>query len=359
MTTKASLRNVPRGPSAAAEPLAGSLDGYCTLIAVNDFSEIEQRRIALTIAVRDTDTIPKVPNAGEVTVHDGVPVQIMHNGILVGEGCYYGAWMTEVIRQLRGHHEPQEELAFHTILKRLAGDTQTPTVVELGSFWAYYSLWAKHDIPAARLTLVEPDAGNLAVGRRNLELNGMEAASMINAAVGDEHGTTVTLIWDSDEQAHAIRQVTVDGLMEDQRMEKIDLLLCDVQGAEVAMLQGAIRALREKRVRFIVISTHHHRITRDPLTHQRCMKILREAGAHFIAEHSASESCSGDGLIAVSMDGRDGDLKADVSIVRSRDTLFGELEWELAETQWLRNLRPKVALHAAKTKASNLRARIK
>lgn len=359
MPTKPPPRDVPRGPSSPADPLEASLGGCCTLIAVNDFSEIEQRRIALTTAVRDTDAIPKVPNAGEVTVHDGVAVQIMHNGILVEEGCYYGAWMTEVIRQLRGHHEPQEELAFHTILERLAADTPIPTVVELGSFWAYYSLWAKHDIPAARLTLVEPDARNLAVGRRNLELNGMQATSMIHAAVGGEHGATVTLTWDSDEQAHTIRQLTVDGLMGDQEMEKIDLLLCDVQGAEVAMLHGAVRALREKRLRFMVISTHHHHITRDPLTHQRCMKILREAGAHFIAEHSVSESCSGDGLIAVSMDERDADLKADVSIARSRDTLFGELEWELAETQWLRNLQPRVALHAAKAKASNLRARIK
>ncbi len=333
-------------------------DGYCTLIAVSNFSEIELRRIALTTAVRDTDRIPKVPNAGELAVHDGMPVQIMHNGILVHEGCYYGAWMTEVIRRLEGHHEPQEELAFFTILNRLAQDTPEPTVVELGSFWAYYSLWAKHDIPAARLTLVEPDLDNLAVGRSNLELNNMVAASMIHAAVGSKHNSTVTLTWDSDQRVHATRQVTVDGLMGDLDIEKIDLLLCDVQGAEVAMLHGASRALREGRVRFLVLSTHHHHISRDPLTHQRCMSILREAGAHFIAEHSVSESCSGDGLIAASMDRRDADLSADVTVVRARDTLFGELEWDLAKTQGLRRLHPKMVLEALRAMAGGLRARL-
>ena len=30
-----------------------------------------RRRIALTVAVRDTDRIPKVPNAGEVIVRNG------------------------------------------------------------------------------------------------------------------------------------------------------------------------------------------------------------------------------------------------------------------------------------------------
>lgn len=324
---------------------------------MRDFSVIEQRRIALTTAVRDTDTIVKVPNAGEVIDHDGVTVQVMHNGILMEEGCYYGAWMTEVIRQLQGHHEPQEELAFHTIIERLSRDTPAPTMVELGSYWAYYSTWAKHEIPGAQLTLVEPDPRNLEVGRRNLALNGMEAAAMLHAAVGSEHGGTLILPWDSDGRAHATPQVSVDGLMSDLDLQRIDLLLCDVQGAEIAMLDGAVSALKERRIRFLVVSTHHHEITGDPLTHQRCAKILHDAGAHFIAEHSVSESCSGDGLIAVSMDERDADLKADVTIVRSRDTLFGELEWELARTQWVRNLRPRALLGAIKARAGDLRAR--
>src|ERR1700676_3155026 len=264
--------------------------------------------------------------------------------------------MTEVIRQLQGCHEPQEEIAFHVILERLALDTTNPTMLELGSFWAYYSLWAKHEIPAIRLILVEPDQGNLAVGRRNLALNDMEAALIIQAAVGDKQGT-VRLIWESDGHRHATPQVTVDGLIHDLDLEKIDLLLCDTQGAEVAMLHGASRALSERRVRFLVVSTHHHRISGDPLSHQRCLDILREAGAHFIAEHSVAESCSGDGLIAASMDARDADLTADVTIVRARDTLFGELEWDLAEVYPLRYLHPKVLLRASKAMVSRVRPR--
>ena len=107
------------------------------------FSADELRRIAITTAVRDTDAIPKVADAGEVKVHDGQRVQVMHNGVLVEEDCYNGAWTTEIIRRLRGHHEPQEEFAFHTVVERLRSDTQGATMVELGSFWAYYSLWLK------------------------------------------------------------------------------------------------------------------------------------------------------------------------------------------------------------------------
>lgn len=299
------------------------------MTALETITEAQRCRIALTLAARDTDALPKVPNAGEVIVRDGEPLQVMHNGVVVSEGRYQGAWMTELIRQLRGHHEPQEEFAFHTVLERLARSAQAPTMVELGSFWAYYSIWAKHRIPSARLILVEPDPSNLAVGRHNLELNGMDG-TFVQAAIGSEHGTEMTLTWESDDQPHQTRQVSVDGLMRDLAIERIDLLLADVQGAETAALRGAAGALSEGRIRFLVVSTHHYTISGDPLTHQRCLRILRDAGAHLVAEHSVSESCSGDGLIVASMFPEDRDLRAEVTIVRARNSLFGELEWDLA-----------------------------
>jgi FkbM family methyltransferase len=275
----------------------------------------------------------------------------MHNGVVVREGCYAGAWMTEIIRQLHGHHEPQEELAFHTVLERLAADTPSPTMVELGSYWAYYSLWARKRIPSIRLVLVEPDRGNLEVGAHNLELNEMTGnTSIVHAAVGEDHGATVTLTWESDGRRHRTPQVSLGGLIDDLGLEQVDLLLCDVQGAETAALRGGAAVLADRRVRFLVVSTHHHHISGDPLTHQRCLEMLVEAGAHIIAEHSVSESCSGDGLIAASMDRRDRDLHADVSVVRPRDTTFGELEWDLAAAysrQWVSRLRTRAARAAS------------
>jgi hypothetical protein len=138
------------------------------------FEYHEQRRIGLTVACRDTDAIPKVSNAGEIVTVGGRRVQVMHNGVLVEADGYYGPWMTEIIRRLRGHHEPQEEAAMHAIVPRLP---PAPIVVELGSFWAYYALWACRERPDACVVLVEPDPHNLDVGRRNADLNRMRAAT--------------------------------------------------------------------------------------------------------------------------------------------------------------------------------------
>lgn len=291
----------------------------------------EQRRVDLGAGIRDADPIPKVPHAGETTERRGHRVQIMHNGVVVKEGGYYGAWMTELIRRLRGHHEPQEEAVFHAIVQRLAGESrqQPAAMVELGAFWAYYSLWFRQVLPGARTVMVEPDPRNLDVGRLNFLLNDADG-EFVRAAVGAPHGAEDWFTCESDGRRRRMRLVTLPGLLEERELDRVDLVLCDAQGGELQLLRHAEDVLRAGRVRFLVISTHHHSICGDPLIHQRCLALLRGLGAHVIAEHSVSESCTGDGLIAVSMDPRDGDLHVPVTIVRARDSLFGELEHDLA-----------------------------
>ena len=79
----------------------------------------------------------------------------------------------------------------------------------------------------------------------------------------------------------------------------------------------------------MIVSTHHRAISGDALTHQRAVESLVAAGAHVLAEHSVSESFSGDGLIAVSFDDRDRDWTVPISFARAKDTLFGEVELEV------------------------------
>lgn len=289
-----------------------------------------QRRVDLTSSCRDAEGVPKVDGAGGVVERDGASVQVMHNGVVVVEGCYYGAWMTEIIRRLRGHHEPQEEAAFHAVVERLRADSVVaPAMVELGSFWAYYSLWFARALDGARLVLVEPDPAHLEVGRRNLALNGV-SGRFVQAAVGLPDGARTTIACESDGVEREVELIGVDGLMAREGLDRVDLLLCDTQGAELAAIESAGDALRAGRIRFLVVSTHHHSISGDALTHQRCETALRELGAHIVAEHTVSESFSGDGLVVASMDPRDRDLHVELSHARARDSLFGELDQDLA-----------------------------
>ncbi len=288
-----------------------------------------RRRIELTVSCDDCAPLPRVADAGQVVSENGEYVQIMHNGVKVKAGGYYGVWMAEIIERLGGVHEPQEELAFHDVVERLAESTVAPTIVEVGAFWSYYSLWALQRMPNGVAVLVEPDPNNLAVGKQNFALND-RTGTFIQAAVGGRADVPRPFECESDGIVRDVPTVSLGSLIEDQKLDKIDLLLVDVQGAEFDFLEGA-RDFIADRVRFALVSTHHHSISGNPLTHQQTLELLVSVGGHVIAEHTIGESVSGDGLIAVSFDPSDADLSVMISYGREGNTLFRHPLFDLAE----------------------------
>jgi FkbM family methyltransferase len=295
---------------------------------VADPDDPNRRRIELAVACRDADLLPKVPDAGIVR-DDGT--QVMFNGVVVEADGYQGPWMTEIIERLRGHHEPQEELAFHVVIDRLAKTGgPSPAVIELGCWWAFYSLWARKVIPGARSFCIEPDPAYLEVGKRNFALNGLDA-TFLQAAAGFGPTPPQPFECESDGQSHDVPFEGLESTLARFALERADLLLVDIQGAEVPLLDGARDLLRAGRVRFMIISSHHHRISGDPLTHQRVVMLLRELGGHIICEHTVAESFTGDGLVVVSFDPQDRDLTILTSRCRVQDSLFGDPLWDLAD----------------------------
>lgn len=278
------------------------------------------RRVAMTAGCRDCDPIPKVRRAGAVFAGLSGRYQLMHNGLKVVADGYCGPWMTELIRRLDGHHEPQEEAVFHAILNRLPPGG---TFVELGSYWAYYALWFLR-AGGGRAVCVEPDPNHLAIGKRNFALNGL-SADFVQASVGPDGLSPRAFRCESDGVTRAIPEVRVDDLLDRLYVPRADLLLADIQGAELGMLAGAERAIADGRVRFLVLSTHHRAISGDPYTHGRCLRRVRELGGRVVCEHSVGESFSGDGLIVASFDAADAAMPMiHVSRNTPANSLFGE-----------------------------------
>lgn len=278
------------------------------------------RRVAMTVGCRDADPIPKVPRAGAVFEHGGRRVQSMHEGTLVEAGGYHGEWMQRIIRELRGHHEPQEELVFHHLLAHCRPGT---TIVEIGAFWAYYTNWYLGAVDGSVAVCVEPDANNMACGQRNLALNARSAV-WINACVGRDPAEAVELRRESDGAVVSVPCHSLDGLLEEIGRRPVEMLHIDCQGAELPLLESFGRAVGEGLLRFVVVSTHHASISGSPATHQDCLRQLERLGATILCEHTVEESFSGDGLIAASF------LPADATIVlpvisrnEPRDSLFG------------------------------------
>jgi hypothetical protein len=123
----------------------------------------------------------------------------------------------------------------------------------------------------------------------------------------------------------------VDDLVRDEAIDRLEVLLVDTQGAELATLEGAVKTIEAGKLRFVLLSTHHHSISHDPILHQRCLQFLRRRNAHIIAEHSVAESYSGDGLILASFFEADKLIPpVEVSRNRASTSLFRECEFDLA-----------------------------
>ena len=214
--------------------------------------------------------IERVPEAGYV--QDGIVT--LHNGVRVpfsGEQAYYEGFSSVFIFN-RGVHEPLEEFVFQSLIRRLPADS---LMIELGAYWGHYSMWFKKSIPGGRVILVEPDSGNLEVGRRNFDQNGLEG-EFLQSLVGHGH-------------------FSVDGFLKDREIPRLNLLHSDIQGYELEMLDGAAGALGAEKIDYVFISTHTQNLHEEVIDRLKAHDYRVEVSSGY-----DDETTSFDGLVFAS-----------------------------------------------------------
>jgi hypothetical protein len=238
------------------------------------------RRIADVCLSADNAHILRVADAGSVRAG----TQIMHNGIAIRQGCYYGNGIEHMLALNRGVHEPQEERVFGELIKLLPDGAM---MMELGAYWAFYSMWFQRSVRQARSILVEATAENLAAGEANFALNQM-SGTFIHACVADQAGMA----------ADGTRSVSIDSLMAEYGLNHLNVLHSDIQGHELAMLDGAVETLGQQKVDYVFISTHL-----NSGLHRQCAAKLAAWGYHILHSIDLDETFSDDGLIVASRPG--------------------------------------------------------
>ncbi len=214
--------------------------------------------------------IQRAPEAGIV---EGDFVYL-HNGNRVaskGINAYYGEFSL-ILSLNRGVHEPLEEYVFQETVKRLSG---APVMLELGSYWAHYSMWLKKKRPDASVFMVEPDESNLAVGKFNFLTNGF-SGEFIQDFVSE--GGFV-----------------VDEFRLTRGLPMIDVLHADIQGNELQMLQGCVESLARRAIKYIFVSTHSQEL------HMGVSSFLQRMGYRVeVSSDFDHETTSHDGLVFAS-----------------------------------------------------------
>ena len=219
--------------------------------------------------------INRVPQSGFLDENNKV---FLHNGISVdvnGEFSYYDNF-SEILILNRGVHEPLEEYCFQQMLEEISSEkNKAPTMLELGSYWAHYSMWLKLKIPKANCFMVEPDPIRIKSGEKNFSDNSFEG-TFINQFVSEE-------------------SFKVDKFMIDYDFKTLDILHSDIQGYEKEMLLGSSNSLLENKIKYIFISTHSEEL------HKQCIEIISKFNYRIeVSSGHETHTTSCDGLIFAS-----------------------------------------------------------
>ena len=229
-------------------------------------------RINDVAACNDNSLINKVVNAGKVTGN----YQLMHNGIKVYLGSYYGFGYTRLLEKNFGIHEPQEEYVFQEVLKHIPSNS---TMIELGSFWSFYSMWFQKQILNAENYLIEPEYINMLKGKSNFELNNLKG-KFFNAYVGKESISN-----------SSVPTFSIDDFVSKNGISHVAILHSDIQGWEYDMLLGAGKTFAQQLIDYVFISTHSNDL------HEKCRAFLINQGFDIIASADLDETFSVDGVL--------------------------------------------------------------
>jgi hypothetical protein len=247
-----------------------------------------KKRIALAKQSADNARIETVPDAGKIFPDH----QRMHNGLRITLGSYYDYGNTVLMQENKGVHEPQEEYVFQEILKTLPDDA---AMMELGSYWAFYSMWFASAVKNPTCIMVEPDPHKMNFGKLNFKLNGFKGT--FDLGFIDDHTSL----------KKNIPVYSVDHLMAKHQVRFLHVLHSDIQGYEYKMLHGAAESFKNNKIGYVFISTHSNDI------HYKCLEFLRAQSFDIISSADLDETYSWDGLIVAKNRSIAGPTKIEIS----------------------------------------------
>lgn len=178
----------------------------------------------------------------------------------------------KILRILGGTYECEQTRLFREHLR--PGDT----VLDVGAHVGYYSLLSSVFVgDQGEVWAFEPNPQNAGFLRRHVELNRRGNVRVTQAAVAEAEGTARFDFgtgsgtgYLAEGGALEVRTVRLDDFCRDHGL-RVSAVKIDVEGAEMAVLEGAAETIRRERPT-IFLSTHGAEV------HRRCLAWLRERG---------------------------------------------------------------------------------
>lgn len=144
-------------------------------------------------------------------------------------------------------------------------------VIDVGAHIGFYTLKAAREVgPEGTVIAIEPDLRNFLLLKRNVAINRFNNVITLNVALSDTNGqksfyASIDPLYSSFYFPSHVRHtkkvevVTLDKLLQDLGIDKVDWIKVDVEGAELMVLGGGERILRTTSNLKIIIETSDHK----------------------------------------------------------------------------------------------------
>jgi FkbM family methyltransferase len=163
---------------------------------------------------------------------------------------------------IRGDYRKPLEL----ILDKAPADNEL-VIVDAGANIGLTSLYFQHNLPNAKIYALEPDPDNFKVMTRNIEANHLSNIHALNVALwykdGSLHlnsdfrdGEAWSISVSDQGQGMDCQGVTIDHLIDQYQLEKIDLLKIDIEGSEKYLFDDESLLGWLAKVKLMVIEIH-------------------------------------------------------------------------------------------------------
>lgn len=137
--------------------------------------------------------------------------------------------------------------------------------VDVGAYFGWYSLVVARERPRARVLALEPVPASFARLEENRRANGISRVTALRLALGAAESTAEMALPPAANGGSAhlaapaeggarerVRVSTLDRVVADERLPRVDVVKVDVEGAEVEVLRGARRTLERFRPLLLV-----------------------------------------------------------------------------------------------------------
>lgn len=168
--------------------------------------------------------------------------------------------------------------------------------VDVGANLGYFSVLAGKRLDAGRVLAIEPSPRTLRTLRANIALNSLQNVEAVQHLLWRERGREMTLrvvdpynlgansLLGSGAVEAVLRTETLDSLIDQFAPSHVDMVKIDVEGAELDVLLGGTRCLRELRPRAFILALDNQ----EGSIRRQALDVVLNRGYHEVDPYSSA-----------------------------------------------------------------------